>query len=51
MKHNDDHMPPPTREQTETRPESERLPYAPARLERLGEWSALTLQQSIPIFP
>jgi hypothetical protein len=28
-----------------------RLPYAPPRLDRLGAWSALTLQQSIPIFP
>lgn len=28
-----------------------REPYVPPVLERLGEWSALTLQQSIPIFP
>lgn len=28
-----------------------RAPYAPPRLERLGAWSALTLQQSVPIFP
>ncbi len=28
-----------------------RLPYTPPRLERLGPWSALTLQQSVPIFP
>jgi hypothetical protein len=27
-----------------------RRPYTPPRLERLGEWSALTLHQSIPIF-
>jgi hypothetical protein len=26
-------------------------PYEAPRLERLGEWSALTLQQSIPIGP
>lgn len=32
-------------------PRSGRAPYAPPALERLGEWSALTLQQSIPIFP
>lgn len=25
--------------------------YVPPRLDRLGVWSALTLQQSIPIFP
>jgi hypothetical protein len=25
--------------------------YTPARLEPLGAWSALTLQQSIPLFP
>jgi hypothetical protein len=30
---------------------AERLPYTPPTLERLGEWSALTLQQSIPIGP
>lgn len=28
-----------------------REPYVPPVLERLGDWSALTLQQSIPIFP
>lgn len=28
-----------------------REPYAPPVLERLGEWNALTLQQSVPIFP
>jgi hypothetical protein len=28
-----------------------RPPYAPPRLERLGPWSALTLQQSVQIFP
>ena len=28
-----------------------RAPYVPPRLDHLGEWSALTLQQSIPIFP
>lgn len=28
-----------------------RRPYTPPNLERLGEWSALTLQQSIPIGP
>lgn len=28
-----------------------RAPYAPPALERLGEWTALTLQQSVPIFP
>ena len=33
------------------REEANRRPYAPPRLERLGEWSALTLQQSVPIFP
>ncbi len=37
----------------EPRPEEPppRAPYTPPRLERLGEWSALTLQQSIPVFP
>jgi len=25
--------------------------YVPPRLERLGGWQAVTLQQSIPIFP
>jgi hypothetical protein len=36
----------------EPRPEQPaRAPYTPPRLERLGEWSALTLQQSIPIGP
>jgi hypothetical protein len=38
-------------EQTASRAESARRPYTPPRLERLGEWSALTLQQSIPIGP
>lgn len=33
------------------RDETDRRPYAPPRLERLGEWSALTLQQSIIIAP
>lgn len=28
-----------------------RAAYATPRLERLGSWNALTLQQSIPIFP
>ena len=28
-----------------------RAPYVQPRLERLGGWSALTLQHSIPIFP
>lgn len=28
-----------------------RAPYSQPTLERLGAWSALTLQQSIPIFP
>lgn len=28
-----------------------RVPYSPPRLERVGAWSALTLQQSVPIFP
>jgi len=28
-----------------------RASYSPPRLERVGAWSALTLQQSIPIFP
>lgn len=28
-----------------------RAPYATPKLERLGAWSALTLQQSVPIFP
>jgi hypothetical protein len=39
------------REQAPARPETDRLPYASPRLERLGSWSALTLQQSVPIFP
>jgi len=26
-------------------------PYTPPVLERLGSWRALTLQQSVPIFP
>jgi hypothetical protein len=38
-------------EQTASRAETARCPYTPPRLERLGEWSALTLQQSIPIGP
>jgi hypothetical protein len=38
-------------EQTASRAESARRPYTPPRLERLGEWSALTLQQSIPTGP
>lgn len=28
-----------------------RRPYAPPRLEPLGAWSALTLQQTVPIGP
>jgi hypothetical protein len=28
-----------------------RAAYVPPRLERLGAWNALTLQQSVPIFP
>jgi hypothetical protein len=28
-----------------------RQPYAPPVLEHLGEWKALTLQQSVPIGP
>ncbi|HEX7051161.1 MAG TPA: hypothetical protein VF188_13215 [Longimicrobiales bacterium] len=28
-----------------------RAPYVPPRLEALGAWSALTLQQSVPIGP
>ena len=28
-----------------------RRPYTPPRLERLGAWRALTLQQSVPIGP
>jgi hypothetical protein len=28
-----------------------RAPYTSPRLERLGSWRALTLQQSVPIFP
>lgn len=28
-----------------------RAPYAPPTFERLGPWQALTLQQSVPIFP
>jgi hypothetical protein len=32
-------------------PAGERRPYTPPALERLGEWSALTLQQSVPIGP
>ncbi|HEX6939586.1 MAG TPA: hypothetical protein VF158_09245 [Longimicrobiales bacterium] len=27
------------------------MAYEPPRLERLGAWRALTLQQSVPIFP
>jgi len=39
-------------EQSAARPgAAERLPYTPPRLERLGPWSALTLQQSVQIFP
>lgn len=30
---------------------STRAPYTPPRIERLGEWSALTLQQSVGIGP
>lgn len=32
-------------------PAARRRPYEPPSLERLGEWTALTLQQSVPIFP
>lgn len=44
------------RAQAPGRPEAadrttDRLPYTPPRLERLGGWSALTLQQSVVIFP
>lgn len=28
-----------------------RRPYTPPRLEPMGAWSALTMQQSIPLFP
>ena len=28
-----------------------RAPYSPPRLERVGAWSAHTLQQSVSIFP
>ena len=28
-----------------------RAPYSPPQLESLGRWSALTLQQSVPIGP
>ncbi len=38
-------------EQTASRAETARRAYTPPRLERLGKWSALTLQQSIPIGP
>jgi hypothetical protein len=38
-------------EQIASRAETARRHYTPPRLERLGEWSALTLQQSIPIGP
>jgi hypothetical protein len=31
--------------------ETVRAAYLTPRLERLGAWSALTLQQSVPIFP
>jgi len=38
--------------QSATRPGAAgRPPYAPPRLERLGPWSALPLQQSVQIFP
>ncbi|HEX7050117.1 MAG TPA: hypothetical protein VF188_07960 [Longimicrobiales bacterium] len=30
---------------------SGRAPYVAPRVERLGAWTALTLQQSVPIFP
>lgn len=32
-------------------PRAARQAYVPPALERLGGWSALTLQQSVPIFP
>ena len=37
---------------TDTMKESDaRVPYSPPVLEPLGTWQAVTLQQSIPIFP
>jgi len=51
MKRNETLPAEPLREQAPARPETDRLPYASPRLERLGAWRALTLQQSVPIFP
>jgi hypothetical protein len=51
MKRNETPTPEPLRQQVPARPETDRLPYASPRLERLGSWSALTLNQSIPLFP
>lgn len=33
------------------RPGEARAPYTPPALERLGRWSVLTLQQTIPVGP
>lgn len=51
MKDNECKDPTPDRDQTARTKPVTRLPYAPPRLEPLGAWSALTLQQSIPIGP
>lgn len=58
MKHDIDPTPtamreplPATRQEQQAGGEAVRRAYAPPHLERLGAWSALTLQQSIPIFP
>lgn len=36
---------------TDAAPGTPRAAYSPPVLERLGAWRALTLQQSVPIFP
>jgi hypothetical protein len=51
MKQNESETVAPHREQTDLAEARTRRPYTPPCLERLGEWSALTLQQSIPIGP
>jgi hypothetical protein len=51
MKKNEAETPAQRWEQPATPEASTRRPYTPPRLERLGEWSALTLQQSIGVGP
>jgi hypothetical protein len=51
MKDPEIQLPAMPQEQPASGADTARRPYTPPCLERLGEWSALTLQQSIPIGP